>query len=481
MGRSGSASLVEDLDLPESPHYLIKQFQGSDDNLVAKSLNQRLFEAQVSILYKVGQHPQIPALVAKFEEDGNKYLVREYIEGELLSQELAQDFIWTQTQVFDFLMDLMGILSFVHSFKYIHQDINPKNIIRRKDNGRFSLIGFSAAKDLGSVQHNIPSQNSNGQVNIAIGTPGYIPYEQEQNISQFNSDIYAVGVIAIQALTNKFPISQDPRSYELSWRDGVNINLRLMNIIDKMVRPDYRNRYQSALEVLGDLESFALTQIPPSKFDKLKPYLFFGMAASTLLIGFSAMKWLSAAANKPQLSPSVSLMSSTPISKDLASNRKNNLGWQTYLDPSAKVKIKYYPTWHLEDIHNLVTGENVLFSSPQQNSADNYRENVSIRVENLTNSQTSLADYTKSAIAEIGKYYKEAKVVESSSILLSKKPANLVVYTGKDENGIQIKNLEVWTIDRGKAYILTYKAEPTHYYTFLQTVMTMINSFELTN
>ncbi len=479
MGRAGSAYLTEDLDLPESPLYLLKKFQ-ADDSLAARLLTQKLFEVQATILHQVGQHPQIPSLIAKFEEDGNSYLVREYIEGDRLSQELNQNVNWSQIQVFDFLMDLMGILSFVHSFNYIHQDINPEHIIRRKNDGRFSLIGFGAIKDLRNEWHNIPDRG-NGKVPVSIGTPGYIPYEQEQNFSQFNSDIYAVGVIAIQSLTHKFPISQDPHSYELTWRNRVNINLRLMDIIDKMVRPDYRNRYQSALEVLGDLQSFALTQIPPSKFDKLKPHLLFGMAAGTLLLGFGAVKLLLGAADKSPLSPPVPIVRSNPASTDRSPAISNNTGWQTYLDPLAKVKIKYYPTWHLEDIHNLVTGENIMFISPKQSSVDKYRENVSIRVENLTNPQTSLVDYTKSAIAEINKYYKNAKIIESSSILLAKKPASLVVYTGKDENALSVKNLEVWTIDRGKAYILTYKAEPAHYYTFLQTVMTMINSFELSN
>ena len=479
IGRSGSAYLAEDLDLLEHPPCLVKKFQDNNDSSIAKPLIQKLFEVQAAIQHKVGQHPQIPTLIAKFEEDRNLYLVREYIDGEQLSQELAQGSIWSQIQVFDFLMDLMGILSFVHSFRYIHQDIHPKNIIRRNDDGRFNLIGFSAVKDLGSVWHNIPRQDDL-QVNVSIGTPGYIPYEQEQNAAQFNSDIYAVGVIAIQALTGKFPIVQDPRTYELSWRDGANINLRLMDIIDKMVRPDYHNRYQSAIEVLGDLQSFALTQIPPSKFDRLKPHLIFGATACTLLLGFGAVKLLSASADKPHRSPTVATASITPVSTDRATIvSSNHLSWQTYLDAPAGVRIKYYPTWHLEDIHNLVTGENVIFISPKQSSIDQYRENVSIRVENLTNQQTTLTDYTKSAIAEITKYYKDAKIIESSGIQLARKPANLVVYTGKDENAMPIKNLEVWTVDRGKAYILTYKAEPKQYYGFLQTVMTMINSFEL--
>jgi eukaryotic-like serine/threonine-protein kinase len=481
MGRSGAAYLAEDIDLPAHPPCLVKKFKHVDDNSIERLLIQQLFELQSTIFSQVGQHPQIPTLIAKFEEDGDLYLVREYIEGELLSKELAPGLRWSQMQTFDFLMDLMGILSFIHSFRYIHQDINPENLIRRSLDGRFSLIGFSAVKDLGRIWQKSLNRHR-PPVPIFNGSPGYIPYEQEQNATQFNSDIYAVGVIAIQALTGKFPVDRDPRSYELKWRDGVKLDLRMMDIIDKMVRPDYRDRYQSVLEILADLQSFALTQIPPSKSDRLKPHLIFGAATCTLLLGFSAIKLTSKSVNKPQLSLPVAIASRPQASATNAiSSNSSNTIWQTYVDPPTGVKLKYYPTWQLEDIHNLVTGENTIFTSPKQSSIDKYRENVSIRVENLTNQQTTLAEYTKSAIAEITKYHKDAKIVESSAITLAKKPANLVVYTGQDENGMPIKNLEAWTVDRGKAYIVTYKSEPKQYYAFLQTVMTMINSFELSN
>lgn len=479
IGRSGTAYLAEDLDLPECPPCLVKNFHDSDSTLAAKPLLHKLFELQGSILHKVGQHPRIPTLIAKFEENGNRYFVREYIDGDLLSQEISRGSTWTQIQVFDFIIDLMEILSFVHKFKYIHQDINPRNIIRRKDNGRFSLIGFSSVKNVESVWHNIP-EHPESNINVAIGTPGYTPYEQEQNASQFNSDIYAVGVIAIQALTNEFPIDRNPRSYELKWRDGVNINLRLMNIIDKMVRPDYRNRYQSVQEVLKDLQSFALTQIPPSRFDKLKPHLIFSGTAFTLLLGFGAVKLFSASAEKPIAEPLVAVVTSSPsVSNDRPIVANSNTSWQTYIDTLTGIKIKYYPTWKIEDLEKIHKPDNVVFYSPIQNSTDKYREAVSVRVENISKVKTNLADYTKSSIAKIRSSYKYAKITESSSVKLSKKPANLVIYTGIDKNGFSIKNLEVLTIDQGKAYTVTYTAEPAQYYTFLQTVMTMINSFEL--
>jgi eukaryotic-like serine/threonine-protein kinase len=469
LGKSGITYLAKDLDLIDSPFYVIKEIQSDSKNKSIDPLTRKLFEVQASIAYKVGQHPQIPSLVGKFVENGHQYLVREYIDGEPLSQELTQDAIWSQTQVFDFLIDLVGILAFVHSFKYIHQDINPHNIIRRTDDDRFNLIGFSSLKDLENVQQHLPDNYFAGYNNST-----YIPYEQEQNAPQFNSDLYAVGVVAIQALMGKVPIDRDPETYELKWRDDVKIDARLSKILDRMVRPDYRNRYQSALEVLTDLQSFALSQLPTSKFPRLNPYLIFGAAACTLLCGFGAVKILSDPTNKSQLLPPTV---ATP--KTLNSGTSNNLNWKQYTDKIIGMKIQYANTWHQNDAQNILTGEKAIFISPQESPTDKYQENVSIRVEKLTNPQTTLSSYSESAIAEIQKYYQGVKIIESSATSLSKQPAKLVVYTGKDENLLPIKNLEVWTIDRGKVYILTYKAEPDRYYQYLETAMTMINSFEL--
>jgi eukaryotic-like serine/threonine-protein kinase len=466
IGKSGMTYLAKDLDQIDSPFFAIKQIQHIHGNGMMPQLAAKLFEIQSAISYQLGQHAQIPSLITTFEEDGERYLVREYIDGEFLSQELIPGATWTQTQVFDFLFDLSEILCFVHSFKYIHQDLNPHNIIRRND-GRFCLIGFSSVKDLGSAWPNLVDEDGRH-----INDPSYTPYEQEQGISKLNSDIYAVGAIAIQSLTGRFPIAKDPYTYELKWRDEVNIHEKMVDIIHKMVRPDYRNRYQSAAEVLQALKAFALTQIPAQKSRRFQPQLIFGTAICGLILGFSAIKLFSASANKPQLVPS-------PIVSTSPATKRNEVGWHRYADKTANLQVKYASTWQREEIQNIVTGENVIFTAPASNSAGKYRANISIRVENLTDPRTTLARYTQSTIAEIDRYYQDAKIVESSSTKLAKRPANLVVYTGKDENSTLVKNLEVWTIDRGKAYILTYKAEPDRYYEYLGTVMTTIESFTL--
>jgi eukaryotic-like serine/threonine-protein kinase len=470
IGKSGTTYLAKDLDALDSPAVVVKRVECGDSDLILPPLAEKIFETQGSIAYQVGQHPQIPSLIAKFVENGNSYLVYEYIDGEILDRELASGCSWSQTQVFDFLMDLIGILSFVHSFKYIHQDINPHHIIRRKEDGRFSSIGFNSIKDLGSSWQNLPNYDPRN-LNSSI----YIPYEQEQNAPQFNSDLYAVGAIAIQAMAGKVPVERDPDSYEFKWPEGINIDRKLIKIIDKMVRPDYRNRYQSAVEVLQDLQSFALTQIPAYKSTFSKPYALLGTAVCTLLLGFGTVKLLSASANKPQLPP-IATATSTLATAPTTTDRQN---WKSYVDKTAGIQLDYAANWQQQDIHNIVTGEQVMFISPQQDSIDKYRENISIRVENLRETQTTLSSYTQSAIAEIKKYYQDANIIESSAIGLAKRPGILVVYTGKDENSLPIKNLEAWTIDRGKAYIVTYKAEPDRYYQFLATAMATINSLEL--
>ena len=459
LGRSGVTYLARDIDAIESPLYIVKEIQLTNSE---SSQIEAMFEATGSIAYRVGQHPQIPSLVAKFEEDGHRYLVREYIEGELLSQALISGMVWSQAQVFDFLMDLIGILCFVHSFNYIHQDINPHNIIRRDDDGRFNLIGFSTVKDLGSTDLNLSANHHNSS---------YVPYEQEHHSPQFNSDLHAVGAIAIQALTGN-PLRRDADSYEFQWQDNLKIDTRLVKIIDRMVRPDYRNRYQSGFEVLADLQSFAFTQLPLSKPNKFKPYLVLAGAICTLLLGTGIAKLLSAPNNRSQLSAS-----KIAATKVIAPTIYTDPKWQTYTD--KQMRIRYAKNWQKDDVRNIITGEHLIFTSPKQSLVNRDRENISIRIEKLTNPKATLSNYTQAAIAEIKKYSLNAKVIESSSIKLAKRSAKLVVYTDKDEKSQPIKNLEVWTIDRGNAYIITYKAAPDRYYQYLETAMTMINSFEL--
>ena len=149
---------------------------------------------------------------------------------------------WTESQVIALLQDVLNILAFVHQYGVIHRDLKPDNLIRRDSDGKLVLIDFGAVKQVRTVTA-VPGFNN---ATVAIGTPGYMPREQILGNPQPNSDIYSLGIIAIQALTGLHPtqLPEDPTTRELSWQRQMQVSPGLVAILNKMVRYDYRQRYK---------------------------------------------------------------------------------------------------------------------------------------------------------------------------------------------------------------------------------------------
>jgi serine/threonine protein kinase len=226
---------------------------------------RRLFYSEAETLEQLGNHDQIPRLLAYFEEYQEFYLVQEFIVGHSLSSELQPGYNWTESQVSQLLQDVLGILAFVHSYGVIHRDIKPDNLIRRASDSKLVLIDFGAVKQ---VRTQMATDYSQMNATVAIGTPGYMPSEQGSGRPRPSSDIYALGMIGIQALTGLYPtqFQEDSTTGEILWQHRVQVSAGLASIISKMVRYDYRTRYQSANEVLQAIAqltySFPPTQLP---------------------------------------------------------------------------------------------------------------------------------------------------------------------------------------------------------------------------
>jgi len=136
------------------PHCVIKQFfplaQGT--NNVNKAAE--LFEKEAVRLDQLGQHSQIPELMAHFTQDGRQYLVQQFIEGQNLAQALEAEGKFNEIKIKNLLNNLLPVLQFIHSHNVIHRDIKPENIIRRNsENGdneagsdRLVLVDFCEAK-----------------------------------------------------------------------------------------------------------------------------------------------------------------------------------------------------------------------------------------------------------------------------------------------------------------------------------------------
>ena len=247
--------LAKDTQLPGSPCCVVKKLQPQSNEEFILDTARRLFSNEAKVLYKLSNHTQIPRLLAHMEVDEQFYLVQEFIEGTDLSQDerFKRGDAWSETEAREFLIDVLGILSFVHQNSVIHRDIKPSNLIRRDSDGRIVLIDFGAVKEITNMTL---TEGQGNLLTVAIGTPGYMASEQQRGDPRFNSDIYALGMTTIQALTGFHPdlLPRDRETGEINWRDRApHCSEGLADIIDRMTRNDFTQRYQNVNEVLYDL------------------------------------------------------------------------------------------------------------------------------------------------------------------------------------------------------------------------------------
>jgi CHASE2 domain-containing sensor protein/predicted Ser/Thr protein kinase len=242
--------LAEDTHRPGKPLCVVKHLQPARTDEVFLDIARRLFKTEAEILDVLGHHNQIPQLMAYFEESHEFYLVQEYVRGETLQEELTPKKLVPEAEVVSSLKDLLHVLKFVHNRGVIHRDIKPSNLIRRKHDRRIVLIDFGAVKQ---IQPQIPGENPT----VAVGTAGYAPPEQFMGQPRLNSDIYAVGMIGIQALTGTPTRNLERESTTaLAWQHlAVGTSQELVDILNKMVAFDFQKRYQSVEEVLQSLDN----------------------------------------------------------------------------------------------------------------------------------------------------------------------------------------------------------------------------------
>ncbi len=254
-GGFGNVFLAEDQHRPGNPPCLVKQLK---PDVIGPAVI-RMFEQEADVLGRLGSHDQIPSLLAHFEQDDCFYLVQEFIDGHELKREILSGKPLSESFVISFLQEMLDILTFVHQQGVIHRDIKPSNILRRRQDWKLVLIDFGAVKQIG---HRLtPTHHS---YSVIVGSAGYMPNEQLAGKPRYCSDIYALGMIAIQALTGTYPreLPEDVMTSEICWRDRAQVSPQLADILDRMVKYDFRDRYPTVEDVLADFQSaqFEVTQ-----------------------------------------------------------------------------------------------------------------------------------------------------------------------------------------------------------------------------
>jgi serine/threonine protein kinase len=225
--------------------------------LSLESETSKTFQQKVQKLEELGKHPQIPALLTYFQQNGHFYLVQEFIAGTNLAQVVEEEGAFNETQIWQLLEDLLPVFQFISDRNIIHRDIKPQNIIRRSPitkKGDLVIVDFSTAKIVTEIDR-LTSGTS-------IGSPEYAAPEQAKGKAVFASDLYSLGVTCIYLLTqippfDLFDIANDCWVWQQYLTTKVNDvwrqdskSLRLAQILDKLLQNVVNHRFQSADEVM---------------------------------------------------------------------------------------------------------------------------------------------------------------------------------------------------------------------------------------
>lgn len=276
-GGFGTTFVAVDEQLPLKPRCVVKQFSFASQDEESYEIAARLFRQEALRLNELGQHPQIPQLLAHFEEGGKLYLVQEFIEGISLDALLREEGVFNESQLRKFLTEILPVLQFIHERQIIHRDIKPANIISCRSEGEndhkrgeYILIDFGVAKLL--------TGTALLRTGTIIGSPEYMAPEQTRGKAIPASDLFSLGVTCIHLLTHVPPWDMyDMVNDRWSWRgflpNGYQISMSLGRVLDKLLQGSVSQRYQFAEEVLKDLKppEISVSQCQEAKRTVIQP------------------------------------------------------------------------------------------------------------------------------------------------------------------------------------------------------------------
>ncbi len=300
VGGFGETFLAEDIYMPSRRRCVIKQLKPMTNDPQMYLVTQQRFQREATILEKLGEGSvQIPKLYAYFSENGQFYLVQEWIQGQTITSIVEAKGRLGETAVRDILASLLLVLDYVHTQGIIHRDIKPDNIILRHENALPILIDF------GAVKETIATLGYNGGIkpSIVLGTPGFMSPEQAAGRPSYSSDLYSLGLTAIYMLTGKLPheLEIEPQTGQILWQQyALNVSSSLVAFLDRAVQSHPRDRYSTAKKMLLDLQdNGSIPSTEPS-------------TATTITLSPNKLKVSSqpATVKSPQITPAINYPSS---------------------------------------------------------------------------------------------------------------------------------------------------------------------------
>ncbi len=253
IGEGGMANVYLAKDTILDRKVAVKVLRGDlagDEKFVRRFQREALAASSLS-------HPNIVEIYDVGEDNGNFYIVMEYIDGKTLKQLIKKRGVLTLPETIDIMMQLLDALATAHDSYIIHRDIKPQNIMI-KDSGLVKITDFGIAMALNSAQLT--------QTNSVMGSVHYLPPEQASGKgSTIRSDIYSLGILMFEMLTGRVPFKGDS-AVEIALKHmkeplpsvrEINpvVPQSVENIILKAAAKNPKNRYKDVRDMKDDLKT----------------------------------------------------------------------------------------------------------------------------------------------------------------------------------------------------------------------------------
>lgn len=253
IGEGGMANVYLAQDKILDRKVAVKVLRGdlaNDEKFVRRFQREALAASSLS-------HPNIVEIYDVGEDEGNFYIVMEFIEGKTLKQLIKKRGVLSLSETIDIMLQLLEALAQAHDSYIIHRDIKPQNIMI-KESGLVKITDFGIAVALNSAQLT--------QTNSVMGSVHYLPPEQAGGKgSTIRSDIYSLGILMFEMLTGKVPF-KGSTAVEIALKHikepipsvkEINpvVPQSVENIILKATAKNPKNRYKDVREMSEDIKT----------------------------------------------------------------------------------------------------------------------------------------------------------------------------------------------------------------------------------
>jgi eukaryotic-like serine/threonine-protein kinase len=230
---------------------LIRPEMASNPSILARFKQELLLSRQVT-------HKNVIRIYDLGDAEGVKFITMEFVEGRDLRGLIYEKKKFSPEEAVEIIQQVCQALEAAHSVGVIHRDLKPQNIMR-EESGRILVMDFGLARTI--------QGDGMTQIGALVGTMEYMSPEQAlaQELDQ-RSDLYTLGLILYELLTGKMPFRADSalaslikrtqeRAIPVSDLDNT-IPGALSGVVSKCLERDPNLRYQSASEILRDLEAW---------------------------------------------------------------------------------------------------------------------------------------------------------------------------------------------------------------------------------